>query len=227
MAITLGSSGVTFNDGSAQTTSIANSNTGDLINVQRFGASGTWTKPTGCTRVRVQVVGGGGGAASYCESGGAGGFAEGVYDVTGVSTVAVTIGSGGAGVGYYAAAGDGGTSSFGSYLSASGGYGANRNYSHSGGHGGGGSGGQINLQGGAGSGHTNSVGSWSGGHGGSTYFGGPSAMARNHTNLGGVVPLRTSTGAPGSGGPGNITDSGGNGVGAVGESGMVIVYAYK
>ena len=33
----------------------------DLISVQIFTSNGTWTKPTGITRIRVQLVGGGGG----------------------------------------------------------------------------------------------------------------------------------------------------------------------
>lgn len=214
---------VVFGDGTAQPGKLSDS--GSLISVVSFTASGTWTKPTGCTKVIVKVVGGGGGAAGYCESGGAGGYSEAIIDVTGVSTVAVTIGGGGGGVGYYAAAGQGGTSSFGSYCSATGGYGANQNYSHSGGSGGTGSGGQVNLQGGAGRGHTNSVGSWSGGHGGRSYFGGGAAQMRNHSNLGSVYG-KIVKGAPGSGGPGALTDGSGVQAGGSGEAGYVVVYAY-
>ena len=61
------------------------------------------------------------------------------------TTVSVTIGGGGDGRNYHQGCGDGGTSSFGSYVSASGGYGANRNWGHSGGHGGIGSGGAMNY----------------------------------------------------------------------------------
>ena len=83
--------------------------------VQQFTASGTWTKPAGCKRIWLRCVGGGGGsggataaAAQFaCGSGGAsGGYAEGVYDVTGISSAAVTIGAGGAAGG--AANGNGG-----------------------------------------------------------------------------------------------------------------------
>lgn len=214
---------IVYSDGSVQSGTVNNS--GSLISVVSFTNSGTWTKPTGCTKVIVKVVGGGGGAAGYCESGGAGGYSESIIDVTGVGTVAVTIGGGGGGVGYYAAAGNGGTSSFGSYCSATGGYGANQNYSHSGGHGGGASGGQVNLQGAAGRGHTNSVGSWSGGNGGWSYLGGGAAQMRNHSNLGSVYG-KIVKGAPGSGGPGALTDGSGVQAGGSGEAGFVIVYAY-
>ena len=112
---------------------------GSPRNIVVFSSSGTWTKPSWCKKVLVKVVGGGGGSAGYSESGGAGGYAEEIIDVTGVSSVSVTVGGGGGGVAYYNSAGDGGTSSFGSYCSASGGYGANRNLSHTDGHGGAGS----------------------------------------------------------------------------------------
>lgn len=68
------------------------------------GQSGTWTVPAGIGKVRVRCFGGG-------ASGGAGGgFAiKSIYDLTGVTSVAVTVASAG------------GTSSFGSYVSATGG----------------------------------------------------------------------------------------------------------
>lgn len=224
MAVTLTSTGITFSDGSSQNNT---TDTGKLINIVSFTASGTWYKPTGCKSVLVKLVGGGGGAAGYCESGGAGCYAEGYYDVTAVSSVAVTVGGGGGAVGYYAGAGNGGTSSFGSYISASGGYGANQNYSHSGGHGGNSPSGQNHyVQGGAGRGHVNSVGSWSGGYGGQSYFGGAACLMRNHSNNGGVYG-KIFIGAPGSGGPGAMTDGSGIQAGGQGEAGMVVVYAYS
>jgi hypothetical protein len=223
--------GVTFSD-STKLAALPR-NLGQLIKVDSFASSGTWYN-TGASIVHAKVIGGGGGGAGYCESGGAGGFSEGFFSVTGVPSVTVTIGSAGTAVGYYAAAGGGGTSSFGSYCSATGGGGANTYSSHSGGHGGSGSGGQVNLQGGAGGGHVNSAGHWPGGRGGWGYFGGGAAHRRDHTNLtpgANTLPkkiLVAGNGAPGSGGPGNQTDGGGyDNTGAPGESGLVIVYSYK
>ena len=233
--------GITYSDGTSQVYkpegALDNRGTdpGELIKVESFPASGTWYNP-GASKVHVKLIGGGGGGAGYCESGGAGGYAEGFYTVKGVSSVAVTVGGGGSYAVYYAAGGDGGTTSFGGYLSASGGYGANRNYSHSGGHGGNSFGGAaFQVEGGAGCGHINGV-----GHapasvlGSSGYFGGGAAHIRNHSNLGWTVQHEIYTGAPGSGGPANITDWGhshpsgrGHSAGGPGNRGLVIVYSYK
>lgn len=215
-------SGITYSDGTTQTTKYGtDTDTGSLIAVKeyRFAGSYTWYKPTNCTQVLVRVVGGGGGAAGYCESGGAGGYAEKLIDVSGVSAVTVTVGGAGGNTGYYAAGGDGGTSSFGSYVSASGGYGANRNYSHTGGVGGSGSGGDINLQGGAGTGHGNSLASGATARGGDNYFGGAPGCNRN--NGGGEL----GPSAPGTGGTGARTD--GNWAGSTGRAGAVFVWEYR
>ena len=214
---------VIFSDGTKQTTKFDSTvDSGNLINVQQFAATGTWTKPAGCKTVLVKLAGGGGGAAGSCESGGGGGYSEKVVDVTTVSTVAVTVGGGGASIAYYGASNNGGTTSFGSYCSATGGYGANNNASHSGGIGGVGSSGTINLLGGIGSGHTNSSGHYTGGRGGGSFFGSSGMVTRNSTSS------KLYNGAPGAGGPGARTDDGGGGVGvANGESGIVVVYSYS
>jgi hypothetical protein len=239
MAVTLGSGGITFSDGTTQTSrlngglALNGTDRGDLIDIQSFQQSGTWYNP-GATVVHVKLVGGGGGGAGYCEGGGAGCYAENVFGVSGAGSVAVTVGGGGSYAAYYSAAGQGGTSSFGSYMSAIGGYGANQQYSHSGGHGGNSAAGQaVHSQGGAGHGHTNSVGHGSiGSLGGASYFGGAQAHIRNHSNLGWNVQHGISTGAPGSGGPGNVTDWGyqhprGHSTGEYGQPGIVIVYSYR
>lgn len=72
---------------------------------QTFLVSGTWTKPTGCTRVVIEAVGGGGGsggingtaAASGVTAGGGSGFygMTAVLDVSAVVSAAVTIGAAG------------------------------------------------------------------------------------------------------------------------------------
>jgi len=213
---------ITFTDGTTQTTKFDSTNdTGKVKSISSYITAGThtWTKPSGCTSVLVKVVGGGGGAAGYCESGGGGGYSEKIIDVSAVSTVTVTVGGGGGAVGYYAAAGDGSTSSFGSYLSASGGYGANRNYSHTGGVPGLGSSGNVNLYGAMGTGHGNSMGHGGLGRGGDTYLGG--GRGPNRANNGGVV----GPGAPGSGGSGWRTNE--SGTGTPGNAGAVIILEFS
>ncbi|WP_342636996.1 glycine-rich domain-containing protein [Shigella flexneri] len=80
-------------------------------------------------RVRVKVIGGGGSGgypsiSSTNAAGGGGGVSESVIDLTGIDTVTITVGSGGNGQNTSARNGNpGGTSSFGTYLSATGGYG--------------------------------------------------------------------------------------------------------
>jgi len=229
--------GVMFSDGSGQAEApvgglSSSSDRGNLIGLVSFGSSGTWTNP-GATKVHVKLIGGGGGGAGYCESGGAGCYAEGIYDVTGVGSVAVTVGGGGSYTTYYSAAIQGGTTSFGGYLSAIGGYGANQQYSHSGGHGGNSAGGAgFWVQGSAGCGHVNGVGHGSlGSIGGQGYFGGAQAHIRNHGNT--TATHGIYQGAPGSGGPGNVTDLAsaltgrGHSAGEYGMAGIVIVYSYK
>lgn len=173
---------------------------------------------TQATRVVAKVSGAGGGAAGYCESGGAGGYAEVAVDGTQATMVAVTVGGGGAGVSYYAAGGTGGTSSFGGYCSATGGGGSNSYSAHSSGFGGVGTGGDVNLRGGGGCGHVNSVGSHSGGRGGGGYWGGGGPFNR-------ATATKVYNGAPGSGGAGGLTDQ--NNTGGGGEAGLVVVYTYK
>lgn len=224
MATTLNSSGLVFPDTSVQTSLYASAqDQGGLISITSYATVGTytWTKPSNCKTVLVRLVGGGGGAAGYCESGGAGGYSEKVIDVTAVSTVSVTVGGGGASVAYYTTGADGGTSSFGAYCSATGGYGSNRQSSHSGGTGGIGSGGDINLLGGTGTGHANSSGSAPLGLGGTSYFGSSGAINRSTTST------KLYNGAPGAGGPGARTNDGAGGAGvANGEVGLVVVEAY-
>ena len=217
----LSKSGITYSDGSSQPTKFdSTTNTGKLLSISSFPTAGTstWTKPGGCTNVIVKVVGGGGGAAAYCESGGAGGFTEKRIDVTAVSTVSVTVGAGAAQAAY-AGGTNGGTSSFGTYCSATGGYGSNQNFSHSGGHGGIGSSGDINLYGGSGTGHTNGSGAGALGNGGQSYWGGGNNLIGRHQDPGGFRNA-----APGSGGCGGVTDYGY--LGSAGQTGLVVIWEY-
>ena len=240
-SLTLGSgSSVTSLDTSSSTlgtstTAIATSNaiktyadtygTGVLKNIYTFTSTGTYTKSgTDVTRIKVMLVGGGGGARCQHESGGAGGYAERMLDATGITTVAVTIGTGSAGGGYYGNSGQGGTTSFGGYLSATGGYGANQNQSHSGGHGGFGYGGAVNLAGGGGTGHAighNNPNNGSSGIGGTSFFGGPNNGC--HSNWG-----ISDVGAGYGSGGGATAGNGHNGnAGRNGKDGVCIVYEFK
>jgi hypothetical protein len=102
------------------------------VQEQVFTASGSWTAPTGVTRVRVVVVGGGaggaGGGVGCCPSpggiGGSGGLAVGNFSVTPGTSYTVTVGGAGTGGAINAFGTSGGTSSFDSFASATGGTGS-------------------------------------------------------------------------------------------------------
>lgn len=190
---------------------------GDLHSVNYFTSNGTWSRPAGVQKIRVQICGAGGGGTGHGESGGAGGYAEEVIDVTGISSVSVTLNGGGGGVNYHNSAGNGGSSSFGPYLSASGGEGARRVGGHSGGRPGVGSGGNLNQYGGGGRGHTHH----GGGLGGSSYFGGSSIGVHDS---GPQVSQREGQAAPGTGGTGGPRA---RRRGGTGRRGVCIVWNYK
>lgn len=228
MAVTLGNNTITFPDGTQQSAAYtAGSDRGQLISVTTYSSAGTstYTVPSNCRFVYVKLVGGGGGSAGYNESGGAGGYAEGRFDVTPGANVTVTVGGAGTGVTYYAAGVRGGTSSFGSYLSATGGYGANQNANHTGGAGGLGSGGGVNLYGGGGIGHANHHSHYgTGGKGGGASFYGSGQGCRHYHNT--FIPY----GSPGAGAPGGVTDNvagSGTPYGTTANPGLVQVYAYS
>jgi hypothetical protein len=74
-----------------------------LASVQTFTSSGTWTRPSGITKVIMEVQGGGGGGSrnssvpNRCISGAAGGYAKKFLDVSSISTSTITIGAAGTG----------------------------------------------------------------------------------------------------------------------------------
>jgi hypothetical protein len=191
-----------------------------LANVYSYTSNSTYSPSSSqINRVKVICVAGGGGAAGHHESGGAGGYSEGYFLISGISTpVTITVGGGGNGGGYYGNYGAGGTTSFGPYLSATGGYGANNNNTHSGGHGGYGYGGQIQAPGGGGAGHLTSQnnGAGGGGVGGASWFGGPNPSCHSTWTI--TPPAAFGSG----GGGGNQTTYGQNGKG-----GICIVYEFK
>ena len=200
----------------------------------------TYTKDTGVTAVMVTVTGGGGGGgygtSSYNDGGGghAGGTAIRWITATdndstptsflNTTTVIVTVGEGGSG----SSDGNGttgGTTSFGSFCSATGGGGGRHGtngaeYSDVGL----GSGGDLNLYGGHGDGHhpNSNVDEGGPGTGGSSYWGGGGGGA-NHYNSYSPVAGRV----PGSGGGGGSHSDGTYGPGKDGAAGIVVVDEYK
>lgn len=194
------------------------SGTAGFRSMQVWTSNGTWSRPSGVKSIKVTVVGAGGGGSGFCESGGAGGTAERVVDVTNVSSVTVTVGSPGGGTNYSGCGGNGNTSSFGGYCSASGGIGANCSQQHSGGYGGNGSGGSLNVYGGGGNGH-GSYHSYGNGFAGVSYMGGSQPMSHNQRNYAHNHQSHCAWGAGGNGArEGNR--------GARGREGVVVVYEY-
>jgi hypothetical protein len=99
MGSSLNGTGVTFNDGTSQSTAA-----GTTVDVQTFNSTATWTKPTGGqTMARVQVWGGGGGGGRSATASGAAGGGGGAYNELTVllsylaSSFTVTVATGGAG----------------------------------------------------------------------------------------------------------------------------------
>lgn len=189
------------------------------VAIRTFTTNGTWTRPAGVTKILVRLVGGGGAGSGVGESGAAGGYSERLIDVTGTSSVTVTIGQGSSSSTTYSGrSGNGQTTSFGNFLSATGGNGANTSHQHCGGLPGLGTGGDVNLYGGGGNGHSY----YGCGDGGTSFFGGSGAVghpqggqfAHNHSSHAGF-------GA--GGGPGYHTST----QGAKGKEGIVVVYEFK
>jgi len=189
------------------------------VAIRTFTSNGTWVKPAGVTKILVKLVGGGGAGSGVGESGAAGGYAERLIDVTSVSSVPVTIGLGStASTTYSGRSGNGQTTSFGSFLSATGGNGANTSHQHCGGLPGLGSGGDLNFYGGGGNGHSY----YGCGNGGTSYFGGSGACG--HPQGGQYAHNHSSHAAYGAGGgPGYHTST----QGARGKDGVVVVYEFK
>jgi|3_EtaG_2_1085321.scaffolds.fasta_scaffold36848_3 hypothetical protein len=189
-----------------------------LASVQTFTSSGTWTRPSGITKVVMEVQGAGGSGGtingSYASPGAAGGYAKKFLNVSSISSSTITIGSGGAGV----TSGDGnngGSSSWSDGTNTitcgggSGGDGSTNYYAKVGGTA---TGGDINIPGGDGN-YSRSEGRDS-----MFGFGGPDSVdAASFT--GGSSPNARGYGA---GGSASYTSTSGNGGG-----GIVIVWEYK
>ena len=189
-----------------------------IRSMQVWTSNGTWNRPSDCKSIIVTVTGAGGGGSGHCESAGAGGTSERVIDVTNVSSVSVTVGNPGGGTNYAGCGGNGNSSSFGSYCSASGGYGANCRQQHAGGIGGNGSGGSLNIYGGGGNGHGShhSYGNHSSGR---SYYGGGQPSSHGQSNYSHRHQSHCAWGAGGNGSQhGNR--------GARGREGVVVVQEF-
>jgi len=205
---------------------------GGLASQQVFTSSGTWTKPSGVSKVKVIVTGSGGGGGYYAAAddfgagGGAGGTAIKIIDVSAVSTVSVTVGVGGnAGASGSFNGGGGNTSSFGAYCSATGGGGGRNGNAGDvyGGSGGNGIGGDINITGGDGSNgwdnfNVNNTYATALSHGGASYWGG-GGRGSAFTN----IPAESGK-AYGSGGGASHSRQGGTA--GTGKGGVVVIEEY-
>ncbi len=224
---------LTYDGGRFQLSALSTSTLPPPPSVVNFNVPGTqnWSVPDGVYVIEVEVWGGGGGgagsvsggssnAADYAgEGGGGGGYSRGAFNVTPGQVLAVTVGSGGSPGPGGNIGGDGGTSSVGALISATGGQ-AGRVASASTGtpstygrQGGIGIGGQVNLVGGWGN-VVSKQGSFTyPGAGGSAPLGGQGAISSS------TAP--SEAGSPGGGGGG----SGGSGVipGSAGAPGRVTI----
>jgi len=179
--------------------------------MQIFSSSGTWTVPPGIGKVRVRMWGAGGpnnGNSSNYGGGGGGGFTlKTIYDLTGVTSVAVTVGVGLNPVSTTTII-TAGTSSFGSYCSATGG---SSTYSGSSGLGGTGIGGDINTSGGSSANATSATNGGGGGCGSIFGNGGnctPSQMPAPSNGGAGAGQFFTTQDQNHSGGNGFLTNGG-------------------
>ena len=195
---------------------------GGLQSRQIFTSSGTWTKPSGITLVKVIVTGGGGGGGdgnssnAPSQGGSAGGTSIEFIDVSSISSETVTIGAAGT-RGSGGSGGNGGSSSFGSLCSATGGTGGGASNSVTYMAPGVGSGGDINLKGGVGG-----VGASSQVYG--TAAGGASWWAVGDRNQRATHYFETSSAYPadfGAGGNGNTNNDG-----QLGGGGFILVEEY-
>jgi hypothetical protein len=186
-----------------------------FTSLQAFTTSDVFVVPNGVTQAKVTVIGGGaaGGTGGGYPAGGGGAGGRAVKVVTGLTpgiTVPVTVGAGGTPNPSTGAGGNGGTSSFGTYCSATGGQGGAGGTSvyPAGGPGGMGAGGDVNFGGSYGT--DGVVLADRGGDGG-----GPGA-GRGATGIGGA-----SFAAPGYGGGGGGSEP--SSLGGAGGGGLVLV----
>ncbi|MBZ6397257.1 MULTISPECIES: hypothetical protein [Pantoea] len=184
---------------------------GRLIGVKVFTANGTYTPTAGTKKAKVTVTGAGGMGefvlnAARGAGGGAGGTAIKFLDIT-LPSYSITVGVG--------TSTTGGSSSFSTIVSATGG---TPGISGTGGAGGVGSGGDINLNGGYGSDGPGAGFSGGSGDGGASFWGG------GYRSANGAGTAFPTAGAFGGGGGGNASAS--SVVSRSGVSGVVVIEEY-
>ena len=196
---------------------LTNLPSGGLQSVQFFSSSTTYTRPAGISKIRVYITGGGGAGGngdgsvfwSAAGAGGAGGTAIELIDASSMTTVTITIGAGAIRGGA-----NSGTSSFGSFCSATGGQNGGNTNGPTNTLGGYGIGGDINLYGQGGGGSFAPTTNTQGVFGGSSYWGG---------GAGGIYSQNGINGHHGGGGSGgNVVGSGGGN----GGSGICYIEEY-
>jgi len=183
---------------------------------QVFTASGTFVVPADVYWLRVRLWGGGGGGAGSFRGGGAngpgggggsGGYSEGWVAVTPGQSIPVTIGAAGSAGGVASNGGAGGTTSFGAFISATGGLGGKHAGDANAGFGGAGgtaTGGELNISGGIGGGWSPwTLPAGEGGTGAAAPMGGPGGLGNYASGGAGILP-----GGGGAGAGGNTQISG-------------------
>jgi len=202
------------------------------------GNTATWTKPAGIKTVKVYVTGGGGGAGSIKNTsfagygGAAGGTSVKVIDVTSISSETVTLGKGGDAANSTTNDTDvgltGGTSSFGSHCSATGGQGGGASTDTFGNviaYPGEGVGGDLNLRGGPPLGQSNNSSGvyYRGSPGGSSFWGNSGQTQGSYPTGYDEIP---DSGLDGAGGGGGQYGSSNAHNGGSGGGGIVVVEEY-
>ena len=187
-----------------------------FTSVQVFTSSGTWTRPSGITKVIVEVQGAGGSGSVAAEAsnngGGGGGYAKKFLDVSSISSSTITVGSGGAsntsGAGN---AGGASTWSDGTNTITGGGGSGGSTSTGAGTAGGSASGGDVNIDGGRGQPL-------------SYYYCGGGHSILGHAGYGGFSSYHNSQAPTGYGG-----GSGGHyaGTALAATGGIIIVWEYK
>ena len=213
--LAIGTSGQVLTSNGTTASWGAASAAGASLSAQVFTSNGTFTIPTGVTKLKITVVGGGGGGGggTVGGGGGAGGAAISyLSSLTPGNTLSVTIGASGTGGASGVAGTAGGTSSVASgtqsittiSTTGGGGGGAGQN---PGGLGGTGTNGTLNLGGGDGAGGVLGCTTTPGGNGGSSLLGGG-----GKGNYGGGNPASPGRAYGGGGGGGNTSGAGFAGV---------------